>query len=100
MDAPHCDIMVHCLIARLLMLENFNQAPSTTVNVWSFEHERHNRMSQAWVALKIIYLFTGDCAVLVGMAAVSPLKSKNLLSHGGRVGLGSLGGGLAFCAEW
>ena len=24
MDAPHCDVMVHCLIARLLMLETFN----------------------------------------------------------------------------
>ena len=52
MDAPHCDIMVHCLIARLLMLENFNQVPSTTVDVWSLEHEPRNGMGQKGVPLK------------------------------------------------
>ena len=44
MDVPHCDVMVHCLIARLLMLENFNQAPATTVDVRRFGHEHPNEM--------------------------------------------------------
>ena len=44
--------MVHCLIARLLMLENFNQAPSTTLDVWSLEHEPRNALGQKGVPLK------------------------------------------------
>ena len=53
MDAPHCDVMVHCLIARLLMLENFNQVPyraTEHVDVWNLEHKPHTGMGQDWVA--------------------------------------------------
>lgn len=42
MDAPHCDVMVHCLVARLLMLENFNQVVLKPIQTFVSHNENRD----------------------------------------------------------